>query len=309
MANPEDFNAAPSPKTDDSTNRRLYEGAYIQRSGDSDPPPFIKIRGNGTEAPVTEQPAKKGAGQPAATESEQPTDDSFVEPGRGGAGNPNKNKGQQPITGGAGDWRRLPTDVRTPSSTWHDPTKTQWNGRKPDISRSPGGTFIQPRPGFIGSSENPAPMLHGRGGVIGSSSQPFKLPPEPANETVGPVTEAVGPLKEAPVMAKDTPSDNIRHRTMRDDAAGRQVGPIIISPEGAPQAAHDAWKPVGLRGLEIQPKTVSEAEVNRYALSSLHVAGFAGGALIGMKCGKLRGAAAGAVIGVVVGQIAKYTFE
>ncbi len=275
MPNPEDFKGAKpaAAKTDDVANSRLYDGAYIKRSGDNDSTPFVQIH------------PKKPADQPAPKVADQPA----------------KTPAQPAQNGGAADWRLTPNDVRMPSAAWHDPSKTQWNGKKQDVSRTESGTYFQKRPGFVGTPENPATTLHNRPGVIGPPADPLKSLP---------VVRELPPYRpEIPVQPIVTVPAETKQLTMPTDAAGRQVGPVIITGAGDLKPAAPVKSPGFMIDQNIEKNIKEERAENQSGISAMYAAGFVGGCLIGVKRGGIRGAAVGAVIGVAATFGAKRLFE
>lgn len=292
MANPEEFKVEPSAKTDEGAGKRLYEGTYIKRSGDTDSQPFVKVRPDERRAPIGDQPTTGAAGQPTAKASDQPVTKTPVPPLQ---------------NGGAADWRLPTPDVRTPSATWHDPSKTQFHGRKEDISRTQGGTYFQARPGFVGTSENPAPStLYGRPGVIGPTIDPLK------GLSGGRIEVSPPSRTEAPVRPVYVPAET-HQRTMPVDAGGRQVGPVIITDSNSVRGrpAEPIKSPGYLIGqqLDNNAKAQDKPAEGDWGISSVYLAGFVGGCLIGVKRGGVRGAAAGALIGLAAAFGAKRLFE
>ncbi len=282
MANPEDFKVEPSAKTDEGAGKRLYEGTYIKRAGDSDSQPFVQIRKD-QPASVADQPTTRTSDQPAA-----------------------KTPVPQLQNGGAADWRLVTPDIRTPSATWHDPSKTQFHGRKEDISRTTGGTYFQARPAFVGTPDNPAPStLHDRPGVIGPAINPLKGLQDGRTE--------VAPFRaDFPVRPAVVPAET-HQRTMPNDAAGRQVGPIIITDSSSVpgRPAEPGNTPGYLIGkqLDNNARAQDKPAEGDWGISSVYLAGFVGGCLIGVKRGGIRGAAAGALIGLAAAFAAKRMFE
>lgn len=241
MSKPEEIGLSPA-QTDDAANARLYEGAYLQRVADQGSP-FIQINAENPQPHLQQAPIVAPT-RVAETQWRTPVHPTTLWPG--------------------------------PSASQFPPNGVQWNGRKPDISRGPGGTIIQQRPPFVGAeppivSRPSGPQV--APGAIEATRPQGPLPTDPQGRIVGPTIIPGGEFPHRPAERPITPAD-----------PGRQGGLIDRNGDG---------------------KLEDERSEKDKGLAAFDLLGFVGGGLIGLKRGGLKGAAAGAIIGLIASQVVK----
>lgn len=279
MSNPEQLNSDSSIAKDNhnanegtSPAARLYEGAYIQRVSDPNPP-FIRIQAENPnpQQPATPQVRPGDANAPAVKLPETAP----------AAGRPS---GLATDLSGGGSWRNpnkhRTTDWPGPSpATWPGPNGTQWNGNRADRSRGPGGVLYQPRPGF----QNTAP------------EQPITTPAQPPQVTPG----LFPPGYQGPVDATGRP-------TGPNVLPGSELYP---RPAEKPAVPADPGTPGGLIDRNGDGKLEDERSEKDKELATLNLVGFIAGIAVGASRGRLKGAIVGGVLGYISGELVKPLFK
>lgn len=155
-----------------------------------------------------------------------------------------------------------------------------WNGNKPDVSRGPGGTVFQPRPGFDTRDQ------------VGPKYQ--------AEPGVAPLAVGTTDQQQFP------PNSGVRIGASRD-GTGKWQGPVILPDP------HNQWQlpPAdggtagGLIDRNGDGKLEDERSTREKGMTEFRLCGSIAGFLAGMVKGGLRGAAVGVLLGLVATEVLK----